>query len=194
VAVAMSLAEVEGWFRRTPGGRVVAIDGLPLSGKSTIAVQVQAALGVAVLSFDDFFLPRAAWPVAMAPGFPFPFFRMEEFRRVVQALRIEGHASYRPYDWATQRIAREARTVDRSRSLIVEGCSVLDPSSCDRYDLRLFVESDPTTLRQAHRARDGDVDEDLWAELYLPSVERYMETRPRERADGLLAGRGIVPL
>ena len=171
--------------------RLIAVDGLPLSGKSTLAGSLADRFGWAVLEFDDFYLPAEDWPPSIEPAFPFPFFRLDEFRAAVRSLHEQGECSWRPIDWPTLTVQPEPRHIGRGQPVIVEGCSVLDPALADLYDFRLFVESDRSTLAAAQKARDGvNVLSELWAKLFLPSVDIYMRTRPDERADLVVAGRG----
>ena len=145
--------------------RLLAIDGLPCSGKTTLAER----------------------PADIRPGFPFPFFRTEEISAIVQSLARGAVASFHPYDWETERLTTATREL--AAPLIVEGCSVLCEDLAPLFDVRIWVESDAATLRAAQRARDGDRDADVWDALYLPSVERWMQTEPWRRADVFVAGR-----
>jgi uridine kinase len=169
---------------------LIAIDGLPCSGKTTLAERLASQFELDTLGFDDFYLPEPFWPADIAPGFPFPFFRIGEFREAVRALKTEGRCSYRCHNWDTGQISASARELRRNGPLIVEGCSVLDPEISALYDVSVFVISDPATLMDARRARDGDVDALHWEHLFLPSVELYMKTMPQQRADVLVLGRG----
>ena len=171
---------------RRPMPALLAIDGLPCSGKTTVADRLSATLGLPSLSLDDFVVPPAERPADIAPGFPFPFFRTDEIRTVVRTLAAGGVASFHPYDWDTERLSTELRRVQRP--LILEGCSLLSNDLAE-FDLRLWVESDERTLVAAQRARDGDRDADKWRDLYLPSVKIYLDTTPWVRADHLVAGR-----
>ena len=55
--------------------RLIAIDGLPCSGKTTLAAALGQSLDVNFLHFDDFLLSPSSWPGDIRPLFPFPFFR-----------------------------------------------------------------------------------------------------------------------
>jgi uridine kinase len=175
---------------RIQTARLIAIDGLPCSGKSALADRLAAAFGLETLAFDDFYLPEPLWPRGIRPGFPFPFFRVKEFHEALHGLATEGRCSYRPYDWCNGQISSIARELYRRGPLIVEGCSVLDPQLEPHYDLRLFVASDRETVLAARRARDGDHDAENWQRLFLPSVDLYMATLPERRADFVISGRG----
>jgi uridine kinase len=176
---------------RILAAEMIAIDGLPLSGKTTLADRLANALGLDVFGFDDFVLPRPQRPVGVEPSYPFPYFRTAEFRDAVRSLKRQGTCSYRPFNWKIGRVDREERVVQRRGPMLVEGCSVLDPELAGLYDLRIFVESDRDTLMAARSVRDGNSDAANWHSLYLPSVDLYLATKPRERADVIVAGRGI---
>jgi uridine kinase len=195
------------WPRATPGAlpasrtgealkarirkaELIAIDGLPSSGKSTLADHLAMELGLDVLGLDDFYLPQSLWPRDIAPGIPFPFFRLEQFQQALHALKRDGRCAYFPYDWHSGRISGTARELRRRGPLIVEGCSVLHPSMDQGYDLRLFVASDRATVMTARQIREGDADGGNWERLFLPSIDLYMATMPERRADIVLSGRG----
>ena len=55
-----------------PDIRLVAIDGLPVSGKSSLAGRLEAELGATIVYLDDFVRPEAEWRGKVAPAFPFP--------------------------------------------------------------------------------------------------------------------------
>lgn len=170
---------------------LIAIDGLPLSGKSTLATMIHDRLGITTVGCDDFFLPRHSWPSDIQPAFPFSFFRMDEVYDFLDRVAASGRGSYHPYDWELRTISASAITVDISSGpLIIEGCSVLAPELAPRFALSFFVESDAASILSARRARDGTGDEEDWEKLFLPSVEMYMRTDPASRATHVVAGRG----
>jgi RimJ/RimL family protein N-acetyltransferase len=172
--------------------KLVAIDGLPLAGKTTLAERVARCLGADILALDDFLLPQSEWPAEIAPGFPFPFFRIEELRSAVAALHRGESCAFRAFDWDTGELA--ARALTGKVPVVVEGCSALDPELAPLYDLRIFVASDRATLLDAQRARDaGHGLNAFWPKLFLPSVDRYLETGPERRADVVVGGRGCSP-
>ncbi|MNL84732.1 hypothetical protein D3C87_2127970 [compost metagenome] len=74
--------------------------------------------------------------------------------------------------------------------MIVEGVSALSERISALYDLRVWVESDAKTSLAAALARGVGPWEREWREFLMPSVERYLETKPQERADIVVAGRG----
>jgi len=173
---------------RSSEARLIAVDGLPCSGKSTLV----AGLGIECMPMDDFFLPPSEWPSGIVPAFPFPFYRYQTFLSAVEKLAVSGSCEYLPFEWERMEVSQRARRVDLAAGpVVVEGTSSLHPRITPLYDCRFFVESHEATVLQAVLERDGDYFENEWRTLWLPSTAIYMETNPRSRADFLIAGRGM---
>jgi uridine kinase len=174
----------------TEGVRLIAIDGFPCAGKSTLADRLIAATGAECIYIDDFARPQREWPLPLQPAYPFPFVRHDEFLRCLSDLVAKGFCSYRPFDWTTLEIAPEEKTVDLRKPVIVEGVSTLEERIAGLYHLRFFVESDESSIvATAIQRGDGQWAQE-WQDYFLPSTHLYMQTDPRARADHLVAGRG----
>ena len=173
-----------------PPGSLVAIDGLPVSGKSTLADRLITELGLPALFLDDFVLPEAQWPIDRTPAFPFSYMRYDDFLATVRALHRDKTATYHPFDWATGSVSTEPRRLRVGRTVVVEGVSTLHPALSSLYSLRIFVDSDRSTTLAAALARGVGGWEIEWRDWFLPSVDLYMATDPASRADLLVAGRG----
>lgn len=171
----LSFGEASALARRL-GPRLLAVDGLPCSGKSTLAEKMAEANGFQCIAVDDFFQ------------------RYEEFLTAIRELAGSGRCSYYPFDWPSMRFSQERRTVMLANGpVIVEGTSSLHPDLAPLFDVRFFVESDETTILDAVLRRDGNYFENEWRDLWLPNAALYMETKPRQRADFFVAGRGVRP-
>jgi uridine kinase len=170
--------------------RLVAIDGLPLAGKSTLADRLALALGTECVRLDDFVKPEAQWQSRDQPSFPFDFIRYNEFMSAVTQLATSGFCSFRRFNFETFGIEGEAREVRLDRPVIVEGVTALHPDLAPLYDLRIWVESDAASTLAACAQRGMGPWEREWRELFLPSVDLYLQTKPWERADILARGRG----
>ena len=175
-----------------PGPRLVAIDGLPVSGKSTLAERLEAELGAKTVYLDDFVRPEAEWRGKAEPAFPFPYIRYEQFCQTVMALAGRRIARYRGYDWATGRLAETWTEINPAGLVVVEGVSTLNTALAPLYDLRLWVESDAATTITASLARGVGDWEQEWRGLFMPSVGHYLRTEPWLRADHIVAGRDAV--
>lgn len=142
---------------------------------------------------DDFVRPEGEWRGGAAPAFPFPYIRYDEFLATVTNLAHGEPTRYRPYDWSTGQLGDERATAPGGL-VVIEGVSSLHPRLAPLYDLRLWVESDAATVLDASLARGVGAWEEDWRTLFLPSVALYLETRPKDRADILVAGRGAVAM
>jgi uridine kinase len=178
---------------KASGARLIAIDGLPVSGKSTLADLMVKAFGAEVISLDDFVQSEAEWRGVASPGFPFPYMRYSEFLGNVQALILQGECSNFPYDWHTGQPCRAARRIVFNGPVVVQGVSTLHPQLAPLYDIRLWVQSDAESVLQASLAKGMGSWADEWRDLFLPSVELYLASRPMERADFVVKGRGFPP-
>jgi hypothetical protein len=55
------------------GARLIAIDGLPVAGKSTLARHLAKALQADCIYLDDFVKPESEWPSGIKPRPPVAF-------------------------------------------------------------------------------------------------------------------------
>jgi uridine kinase len=177
---------------KQPGTRLVAIDGLPVSGKSSLAGRLEAELGATIVYLDDFVRPPADWRGKADPAFPFPYMRYDEFTHTVRALAERREARYRGYDWTAGRLADDWTEVDPNGLVVVEGVSTLNPDLAPLYDMRLWVESDASTTLEASLARGVGDWENEWRTLFMPSVALYLASDPWLRADHIVIGRGAM--
>jgi uridine kinase len=168
---------------------LIAVDGLPLSGKSTLAMRLVKRFELRLLPFDSFVAPRPVWQ-DRAPTFPFPHFRDDAFVEALHALRSYGACTYQPIVWETLQVSHVARRLVFDRPIVVEGVSVGRADLASLYALRFWVASDGETMFEAMLDRDGDGLRDDWRDLFLPSVEMYLNTTPQLLAHHVVAGRG----
>lgn len=189
-----ALVSVEEAVERVVAGvqpPLVAIDGLPCAGKSTTAEHLKKRVDFEWIHLDDFALRERNWASGTTPTFPFPFIRYDEFIEAIRTLALSGTCAYRPFDWDSFEISDVVRRVDLSKPVVIDGVSSLNPALCGLYGLRIFVESDRATTLQAAIDRGAGASTRHWRDLFLPSVDVYMETQPQKRADFLIAGRGV---
>jgi len=187
----LTFDEVIAFVGRRPQPSFLAIDGLPLAGKTTLADRLAAAIGGACVFLDDFIKPEREWRWRDRPSFPFDLVRYDEFAGAVRGLATDGECRYRPWDYRTGERAdldRVVRLLDGP--VIVEGVSALHPDLAPLYDLRVWVESDAATVLDAARTRGVGSWAREWEVMFVPSVALYMRTDPIGRADLLAAGRG----
>ena len=187
-----TIAEVIAAIERGPKPPLIAIDGLPCSGKTALVEQLSERLDLDCIYLDEFVLPEADWPAGIRPGFPFPYIRYDAFLDVVRTLASTGECSYFPFDWKALTTSSMARTVSLTNPVIVEGVSALNPELCALYGLKIFVDSDRATTLTAAVDRGVGKWAAEWHDLFLPSADIYMQSGPIGRADLIIAGRGII--
>jgi uridine kinase len=188
----LTFDEVVALVASQPKPLLVAIDGLPLSGKTTLAQQVTEELGAECLGLDDFVRPEAEWSSRDKPSFPFDFVRYGEFVDAVRSLAHNRRCVFHPYNWETGRVEDLPKVVRGDGIALVEGVSTLHPDLAPLYDLRIWIESDAETTLAASLQRGVGSWAHEWEFVFLPSVELYLQTDPKARADLVACGRGRI--
>lgn len=189
----VTLTESEGFCPDLTRGLtqpLIAIDGLPCAGKTTLACRLQELYGYEILHVDEFLRPEADWP-NRRPGFPFPYLRYDEFLAAVTALAETGECEYAPFDWETLAIAARPRRITLRRPVIVEGISALVPVLSRYYGLKIFMRSERESVLKVAKARNFGFWAKEWRKIFLPSADMYMMTNPEDRADVVVPGRGV---
>ncbi|KKB76494.1 hypothetical protein VW35_17000 [Devosia soli] len=181
-------------IRAAAGSRLIAIDGLPVSGKSTLADRMIEAIGAQAVYLDDFVKPEAQWRGSVKPSFPFPYIRYDDFLNTVKTLHRDGSCSYFPYDWGTGRVAEEARHITLAQPVIIEGVSSLHPNLKPLYDTSFWVESDARSTLKASLERGVGDWAGEWRHLFMPCVDLYLGSNPKDRADHIVKGRGYLEM
>src|ERR1041385_8989545 len=105
MSIRLSADEVVARLAQPNEQSLVAIDGLPCAGKSTLVEKIR---GYDALYLDDFVRPESEWPAT--PGFPFEYVYYDEFMRAVRLLST-GACSYLPFDRNQLRVASEPRSL-----------------------------------------------------------------------------------
>lgn len=174
---------------------IVAIDGLPCSGKTTLAARLVEELNFDGLGVDEFLLPEEQWPIRCRPAFPFPYIRYDEFLTAVMELSRSGRCKFYPFDWETLAIATKPREVSLVEGpVVVEGISALVPLLTPLYGAKVFIESDRNSVLDVAKSRALGLWAREWNELFIPSADLYMQSHPELRADYIVAGRGVGPV
>ncbi|WP_298285680.1 hypothetical protein [Acidocella sp.] len=167
---------------------LIAIDGLPCAGKTTLALRLAEIYGFPILHVDEFISAEADW-VSRQPGFPFPYIRYEQFLQAVIDLAKTGACTYYPFDWQSFAVSKTPKRLTTARPVIIEGISALVPLLLPYYGLKIFVDSDRKTIFEVAHDRALGVWADEWRRIFLPSVDMYMLTHPEREADIIFPGR-----
>ena len=173
--------------------KLIGIDGLPCAGKTTLAYRLREIYGFEILQVDEFLRPEEDWPTRK-PGFPFAYLRYDEFLNAVTSLAETGECAYAPFDWERLAISTKERRITTQRPVIVEGISALVPVLARYYGLKIFVRSAREDVLDVAYGRNFGIWAQEWRKIFLPSADMYMMTRPEERADVVVPGRGARAL
>ena len=153
---------------------LVAVDGRCAAGKTTLAGELQAALGCNVVHMDDFYLPfsRRTEERMARPGGNMDFDRL--LSEVLLPLRSGENALYCPYDCHEDRFLT-ARELDGSSLTMVEGSYSCHPALRELYDLRVFLDISPETQERRLTARDPSA-VGAFRTIWVPREEYYFDS------------------
>ena len=166
---------------------LAAVDGRCAAGKTTLAGELQAALGCNVVHMDDFYLPfsERTEEQMTRPGGNMDFDRL--LSEVLRPLRSGENALYRPYDCHEDRFLA-ARELDGAALTVVEGSYSCHPALRELYDLRVFLDISPETQERRLTARDPSAVE-TFRTIWIPREEHYFDAcRVRSHCDLVLRG------
>jgi len=107
---------------------LIAIDGLPCSGKSTLLVKLKERVDLDCIYLDEFVLPEEHWRSRSQPAFPFQFIRYNAFLHAVKTLAATGRCSYYPFDWNTLSTSEHRRNVRLTNRSSLKGV-ITQPSA-----------------------------------------------------------------
>ena len=165
----------------TGGARLVCIDGVAGSGKTTAAGLLEKAaaddgLRVAVVHMDDLYPGWSGLPHLHEVTVP-----------LVRALAEAGRATYRRYDWDLGAYAEE-HVVEAGDLVVLEGVGSADPSYDGQVSLRVLVTAPREVRLRRGVARDGETLRDHWLRWLEVEATHLEQARTAERADVVVDG------
>ena len=163
---------------------LLGIAGGTGSGKTTLASKIREALGEGstLISHDWYYLDRTGYTPEQREAINYDEPAALDNALLAQhldELRQSRAVESPQYDFTTHTRRPETRTVPARHVIVVEGILLFAvPELCDRFDLRLFVDTDDD-IRLMRRIRRDIVDRGR----DLPSVEQqyYKTVRPMHR-------------
>lgn len=159
-------------------GRLLCVDGLAGSGKTTLAAAVAAAADAPLVHTDDLL---AGWDGL--PGLP------ETLAALLTPL-AEGRRGRAPrWDWVAGRFEGHLR-LDPVPLLVVEGVGAGSLSISSRATLLVWVAAPHHLRRRRSIERDGEVFAPHWQRWAAAEAAHFAEQRTRERADVVVDGTG----
>ena len=157
--------------RLQQGKVLLGIDGRCASGKSTLGAYLAEKYDGVLLHMDDFFLrpeQRTAQRYA-TPGGNVDYERFEE--EILKPYKEGKEIVYRPFDCSTFTLGEEKR-VPEKKLLIVEGSYAFVPSLISYYDLKFFLNIDPSEQERRLKERNPEKWE-MFKEKWIPLEELY---------------------
>lgn len=153
---------------------IIAIDGRCGGGKTTLATQLEKVLDCNVVHMDDFFLrPQQRTEERLStPGENVDHERF--LKEVLLPLRESKAFSYRPFSCKNQALG-DVVEVEPKPVTIVEGSYSCHPNLWGCYDLRIFVDINPTEQMQRIINRNGTEAAQMFKNKWIPLEEKYFD-------------------
>lgn len=152
--------------------KVIAIDGLSGSGKTSLADAVAERLAAPVVHLDDLY---PGWD-GLAAAIPL----LTE--QVLQPLARGERAAYRRWDWHRDRWA-ETVPVAPAPVLVVEGCGASALPAGRYAAVRVWVQAPTGVRRERGIARDGTAYAPHWQRWQAQEDALFAADDTRSRAD-----------
>lgn len=153
-------------------GRLLCVDGLAGSGKTTLAADIAALAPDAVVIATDELLE--GWDGL--PGLP------ATLERLLRPLASGAPSTWRRWDWYADRWA-ETRTVAPGPLLVLEGVGSAAASYDDLITYRVWLEAERGVRLDRGLARDGQDQRDHWESWLDAEQTHQMRQHTRDRAD-----------
>ena len=155
---------------------IVAIDGMPGGGKSTLLKHVTLKIpSIKVVKMDSFF-------DVLTNGDN--IFRVK--KDVLIPLRNNQTAKFKIFDWKKKMLIDE-ENIDPEGIVLIEGNCSMDKNLINYYDYKIWVDCPPEVGQERALARDGETFKELWINKWIPETITYInEQRPDKKADTVI--------
>lgn len=160
---------------------LIAIDGIPGSGKTTLCDQISRILsGVEIIKIDNFYDPVSENT---------DFDRL--IKEVFAPLKINKTAYFKIFDWNSNSFTGVVQ-VQPGGVVIIEGISALDRRIVSQYDLKIWVDCPVEVGLRRVLKRDKVKFKKMWQEKWMPEIIDFVNRqKPYEKADILISYRDI---
>ena len=172
------ISEVFSWLKKQlaekAGPMLITLDGPCASGKTTLAGELAAAFGAAVIHTDDFVIPHAqkTRERLAVPGGNCDVERL--VREVVAPFKAGDPVRYRRYDCMADCLQPEEE-LPFAPCLILEGCYCNLPAIRAYADARLFLDA-PWEIRERRLLeRESAASMQRFLDRWIPLENAYFE-------------------
>ena len=165
--------------------RLIGIDGLGASGKTTIAHDIKKLQpNSSIISIDEFYKPKAQRTTGIIEGsIVSPDFEWDRLDgQVFDAVRRGFPVIYQSYDWRADAWG-EWVEIPQDNWIIICGIYSLQSRFFPYYDYTIWTEAPKEIRMKRMIAREGEKIANQWLANWSSREERYFEVeRPDERA------------
>lgn len=188
-----------------PSPLFVGIDGRSGSGKSTLAAALaglldgDAGAGVCVIEGDEFYGGGSAttWDTRTVSENVDRVIEWRRQRAVLEALRDDGEAWWRPFDWESDDwdadevpLANQSTGASAAPVVVLEGAYSCRPELHDLLDLRVLLDIPRGVRRARLLQREGEAHRADWERRWSAAEDHYFGTVMPPRRFDLVVGLG----
>ena len=154
---------------------IIAISGFGGSGKTTLAKKIKESLGGCEIVSIDSFITGTQWERSEDwSNFDKDRFKSKILEKVIANV---FPIIYEDIHWPGTKSEKKF-VLNKSKYLIVEGCSIFHPSLLSFYDFKIWVNRSLVNATDKGIIRDkGDEDEimkNLWLNIFKPNEEDFL--------------------
>lgn len=165
------LAHTEAADPTLGAGRLICIDGLAGSGKTTLARELAAATGAPAIHADELLEGWGGLPGLGAT-----------IDAVLRPLAVGRPSAWRRWDWHTSSWA-ESHPIAPAPLLIIDGVGSGAAAYDELITTLVWIEADRDVRLERWRERDGAVMDRHWQQWLEDEAALHLRDRTRERAD-----------
>ena len=152
-------------------GRLISVDGPAGSGKTTLAAELAADSGAALIQLDQLY---DGW--GGLPGIG------TTLDRLLRPLALGRPGTYRRYDWHAGAFA-DTVTVAPTELLVLEGVGSGSAAIADLVTVLVWLDAAPDVRKRRALDRDGDSFAQQWDQWAANEATHFAVEETRQRAD-----------
>ena len=152
-------------------GRLISVDGPAGSGKTTLAAELAAGSGAALIHLDQLY---DGW--GGLPGIG------STLDRLLRPLALGRPGTWRRYDWHAGAFA-ETVTVEPTELLVLEGVGSGSAAIADLVTVLVWLDAPPGVRKRRALDRDGETFAPHWDRWTAGETTHFAAEQTRQRAD-----------
>ena len=164
--------------------KLIGIDGLGASGKTTIAEELKKAHPeTSIIHLEEFYRPKTERTEGITNQAVSPDFDWDRFEdQVIKPVQRNLLVKYERYDWRADRWDQWIE-IPATHWIIIVGVYALQSRFFQAYDYTIWMDVSREERIRRMTEREGEMVSKEWQEKWLPREENYFEIeRPDRRA------------